>query len=463
MADRVHGTSDVNRAYLEDASGFQGHAERLFVPRDDEELAEILRRASSEAIPVTIAGGGTGLTGGRVAQGGWVISLEKFNHLEIDTGRARAGAGVLLADLHAAAERSGQFYGPDPTETAAFVGGTIATNASGSRSFRYGDTRRHILGLRIALAGGRRMTVKRGDKVDFPIPSVRLPRTTKHSAGFRLSPAMDWIDLFAGSEGTLGVIVEAELQLMPLPKALLAGVVFFKGDDAALDAVEAWRGCQGLRMIEYFDKPSLDLLQTRISETPKAAGAALLIEQGLASEEDEEIDRWEQRLTESSALADFSWFGMSARERERFRVFRHTLPEIVNDIMRQRGFLKVGSDYAVPTDRNREMLALYRRRLEEIFPGRYVIFGHIGDAHLHVNILPSSEEEFQKAGELMLEFARHAVGIGGTVSAEHGLGKRKAHLLAIQYTPDEIAAMKEVKRRLDPQWLLGRGNLFPEG
>ena len=107
------------------------------------------------------------------------------------------------------------------------------------------------------------------------------------------------------------------------------------------------------------------------------------------------------------------------------------------------------------------MLAYYRTRLEELFPGQYVIFGHVGDAHVHVNILPMSDGESQKAGELMLEFARRAVELGGVVSAEHGLGKRKAHLLELQYSAEEIEVMKAVKRRLDPQWLLGRETLFP--
>src|SRR5262249_22631032 len=142
----------------------------------------------------------------------------------------------------------------------------------------------------------------------------------------------------------------------------------------------------------------------------------------------------------------------------RFRRFRHALPELVNAIVRRNGFLKLGSDYAVPIARNREMMAEYRRRLEYKFD--YVIFGHIGDAHVHVNILPASASQFKEGQDLMLDLARHAVALGGTVSAEHGLGKRKRRLLELQYTSDQIEAMKTVKRRLDPQWLLGRGTLF---
>jgi len=113
----------------------------------------------------------------------------------------------------------------------------------------------------------------------------------------------------------------------------------------------------------------------------------------------------------------------------------------------------------VPLTRNQEMLAEYHATLRERGL-EYVIFGHIGDAHVHVNILPRSPDEFETGQRLMLHFARHAVSLGGTVSAEHGLGKRKAHLLALQYTSQQIEGMKEVKRRLDPHWLLNPGNLF---
>ena len=135
---------------------------------------------------------------------------------------------------------------------------------------------------------------------------------------------------------------------------------------------------------------------------------------------------------------------------------------MVNDRMRRNGLMKLGSDYAVPLARNAEMMRFYHERLEAEFPGEYVIFGHIGDAHVHVNLLPRGASEFDRGRELMLELARKAVALGGTVSAEHGLGKRKSALLGIQYGPAEIEAMKAVKRRLDPQWLLGRGNLFGE-
>ncbi|HLK22191.1 MAG TPA: FAD-binding oxidoreductase [Bryobacteraceae bacterium] len=435
-------------SYLIDASGFKGHADKVLIPASETELLEIVAEASRAKNPLTISGAGTGVTGGRVAQSGWVVSMEKFQRVEISEGRAVVGAGVSLEALQAAAARTNQFYAPDPTEWTASIGGTIATDASGSRSFRYGSTRNHILGLRFALMDGRLLLVKRGDRVDFDVPEIPIPNTTKNTAGYRLRAGMDWIDLIAGSEGTLGIVMEAEVRLLPKPADVLAGVVFLPDDDAVIAAVEAWRGLDGLRMIEYFDRNSLAFLRSRFPETPANAGAALLIEQ-----ENGDIDYWADNAPEDS------WFAASDQDRERFRKFRHALPELVNDTMRRRGFLKLNTDFAVPLDRNREMLSYYHAGLRESGVD-YVLFGHIGDAHLHVNVLPNSEAEYKGAQSLLLDFARHAVELGGTVSAEHGLGKRKAHLLELQYTPEQIESMKAVKRRLDPDWLLNQGNVF---
>jgi FAD/FMN-containing dehydrogenase len=253
---------------------------------------------------------------------------------------------------------------------------------------------------------------------------------------------MDLVDLFIGSEGTLGVVTQAELKLLPAPGELISGVVFFSSADAALDAVDRWRAAPGLRMLEYLDRPSLQML-----DTPHAA--ALIIEQ----EGDADLDM-------TGALEGESWFAVSAADRERFRQFRHALPERCNDRIRRSGFLKLSTDYAVPIEHTRDIMRIYTRELDRYCANRYVIFGHIGDAHVHINTFSDSQEQFDTAKSLMTDLAREAVALGGTVGAEHGLGKRKAHLLEIQYSPEEIGAMRGVKRRCDPQWLLGRGTIF---
>ena len=443
---------------VQDASGARGSAERLFQPADEADLAALLREATTLSVPVTAVGAQTGLAAGCVPQGvGWAVSMARFRELQVEAGYAVVGAGVSLRDLATAAAKTGQFYAPDPTEYTASVGGTIATNASGSRSFRYGDTRRHVLGLQVVLVDGTVLNLKRGERVPFDVAHLPLPRTTKFSAGFPLSPGMDYIDLFIGSEGVLGIVTEARLRLLPAPGDLLSGVVFFRSDDDALDAVEAWRSVPGLRMLEYMDAGSLELLRSRFRDVPAAARACLMIEDEITEEGD--VDAWLERLERSSSLGEASWFGTEAADRERFRVFRHALPEAVNDVIRQRGLTKAGTDFAVPLDRNREMIAWYRKVLTG---WQYVIFGHIGDAHVHVNLLPGGADEAVKARELITTMAAYAVSVGGTVAAEHGLGRRKAHLLALQWSHDQLDSMWQVKRRLDPQCLLGRGVLFPE-
>jgi FAD/FMN-containing dehydrogenase len=429
---------------ITDASGYPGRAEQVFTPDDEAGVAAILKKASAEKAPVTPIGALTGVVGGAVPESGWGLSLARLRRLEIRPGRAIVGAGVLLRDVQSAAAASGQFYAPDPTENTSSIGGNIAANASGSRSFCYGATRDHVLRLRVGLMDGSMLEIPRGQPVEFFLPAIPRPNTTKHSAGYLLMPRMDYVDLFVGSEGTLGVVTEAELQLLPAPGELLGGVVFFKAEAAALDAVERWRPVKGLRMLEYLDRASLQMM-----DLPHAA--ALMIEQ----EGDADLDM-------TGALEDDSWFAMSASDRERFRQFRHALPERVNARIRRTGFLKLSTDYAVPLDKTRDILATYRAVLDPEFAGRYVIFGHIGDAHLHINTFPETPPEFERAKELMTELARAAVALGGTVGAEHGLGKRKAHLLAIQYTPPQIQAMRDVKTHFDPDWLLSRGTLFGE-
>ena len=238
---------------------------------------------------------------------------------------------------------------------------------------------------------------------------------------------MDWVDLFCGSEGTLGVTLEAEVDLLPIPRELFAGVIFFASDDDALNAVARWRSVAELRMMEYADHKSLQLLRGRYPEIPPAAQAALLIEaEGERRRRLGSTPRREPRPHRSL---------MVRRRSERPRALSPLPPRHARSLstktMRRRGFLNMGTDYAVPLDRDREMLAFYRQRLEAELPNSYVIFGHIGDAHLHVNMLPASHAEADTATALLKEFAAHAVALGGTVSAEHGLGKRKASLLPL--------------------------------
>jgi FAD/FMN-containing dehydrogenase len=449
-------------AYLDDASGYRGSAERVFLPASLQEIREIIKASVAGGVPLTVSGAGTGLTGARVPQGGWVVSLERFHNIKVSGGFARCGAGAMLKDLQQAAARSRQFFAPNPTEDSASIGGILSTNAGGARSFHYGSVRRHVLGLEVTFMDGTTRWLRRGDKVDFPMQSVRVPETTKNSAGYRLTTDTDWVDLISGSEGTLGIVTEAELQLLPEPAALLSGVVFFAEDQWAMQAVKAWRPIAELRLLEFMDRKALSLLRARYPDIPAAAQAALLIEQNLASEDDEEVEVWTRRLAEQQAFEEESWFGLSAADRNRFREFRHALPVMVVDSVRKLGFPKFGTDFAVPLEFADELHSFYREKCEEAFPGQYTIFGHVGDANNHVNLLPANREQAERGEALIYEFAQFIVDHQGTIAAEHGVGKAKTDLLKLMYPPPDIDAIKAVKRRLDPHWLLGQGTIFEQ-
>jgi FAD/FMN-containing dehydrogenase len=257
-----------------------------------------------------------------------------------------------------------------------------------------------------------------------------------------------WVDLIAGSEGTLTVVLEARLKLIPLSKDIIAGVVFFTSDAEAHNTVERWRAIDGLNMLEYMDFNSLSILRQRYPEIPAAAKAALLIERD-GSDVDAFLD---------ADFMDESWFATSVSDRDKFRKFRHTLPELVNERVRLNGFKKLGTDFAVPVDMFPKFWPTSVQILEESFPGKYTAYGHIGDAHVHVNILPETEEDDRRGYEWLREEAVRVLAHEGTLSAEHGLGRRKKWMLPMQFK--SLAPFAQVKSQLDPERRLNAGVLF---
>src|SRR5208283_4693819 len=269
-------------------------------------------------------------------------------------------------------------------------------------------TRQHLLSVTVALMDGTVRTYGRGERLDFPYTPLPAPRCRKHTAGYYLRPETGFMELFCGSEGTLAVVLEAKVQLLPQPGRLLSGVVFFRSEDVSLDAVDAWRDVPQLRMLEFFDAPSLGLLRGAYPEIPDQAGAALLVEQIVDGLEEDAEEAWLGRMEIAQAL-DESWFGTTDADRERFRILRHKLPELVNERIKRNGFQKMGTDAAVPLDRNREMMRWYRQVLDQEFPGKAVMYGHIGDAHVHVNVMPETEDQARRGRAFQYESARQAV------------------------------------------------------
>lgn len=471
---------DEIESFLSDASFIrEGHADRVVLPESVEEVSEILASANRERVPVTVSGAGTGTVGGRVAFGGIVLATDKLNRIKQIVQEERGGfaiveAGVILSDLQRAVDQEGLLYPPDPTERGCFIGGNVATNASGARTFKYGPTRNYIRRLKVVLASGEVLDLRRGEvradaqgrirlgkSIEVKLPDYRMPATRKNATGYFVAPEMDAVDLFIGSEGTLGVICEVEVKLLPKPEGLLSGVVFFADEADVLALVREVRAHVDARAIEFFDEESLRFLREKYPTIPAEAVAAIFFEQETtAATEDAVLNQWLALLDQHHALTD-SWFATNEQDQAKLREFRHQLPVLMNEWFAHYRQRKVSTDMSVPDDAFAGLFRLYKETLKSSGL-RYTIFGHIGDNHVHVNILPRDEAEGAHARELYIQFLKYAASVGGTLSAEHGVGKLKRDYLHFFYTDNQLREMASLKHALDPNGILGRGNIFSE-
>ena len=493
---------DEIQSFLGDSSHVSGgFAERVVFPETADDVAEVLRDTTHNQTPVTISGAGTGTVAGRVPFGGVVLATNKLNHIkqivhdDQGGGHAVAEAGVILGEFQRAVESEGLLYPPDPTERSCFLGGNVATNASGARTFKYGPTRNYVERLKIALATGEVIDVRRGaqradenGKITIPLasgkvietnlPTYRMPQVRKHASGYYVAPGMDVLDLFIGSEGTLGVILEVEVKLLPKPAGLMSGVVFFTSEEQLLAFVHEARerslanrvrsptvregSAIDARALEYFDVESLRFLRQKYETIPTEATGAIFFEQETTSStEDSLMTEWLSLLERHNALADESWFATNEADQAGLREFRHALPVLMNEWFAHHNQRKVSTDMSVPDEAFAGMLRFY----EDSLRGRnlrYTIFGHIGDNHVHVNILPRDDDEAARAREIYRAFIHRAVEVGGTISAEHGIGKLKREYLRELYGDEHLREMAEMKRAFDPAGILGRGNMFSE-
>ncbi len=457
-------------SYLEDSSNFrQSQAESLYLPENEAEVVEVVQECVREKIPLTVSGGGTGTVGGRVARDGAIISLEKLNQvisIQTQEKKARLQAGVVITNFLEELEKYDLFYPPFPTERSAFIGGNVATNASGEYSFRFGSTRRYVQSLRMVLTTGEIIELERGKfyerngfiplgHLKVPLPSYRTPQI-KCTAGYYIWPGMDAIDLIIGSEGTLGIITEISVNLIEKPPPRFIMVMFLPDDIRLLELVKLIKTSADLSVysLEYFCPGALSFLQNDFPEIPEGT-FALYVE---AESTESQIERWISITEEFRTVQTI--IGDDSKNYRRLIEFRHKLPENVNRYFRQLGIIKVAADIAVP---------------EESFPGQYqfyrqimqqekiqtILFGHIGENHLHFNFFPKTEEEREKAYQLYESCARRAISVGGTIAAEHGIGKIKHRWLELMFGRKGLREMAAIKKMLDPACLLGLDNIFP--
>lgn len=470
------------KSYLEDTSNICGDASILYLPESDEEVISCVKTCIDKNIPFTIAGGHTGTTGAAVAKWGAIISLEQLNRvIDIDKDKriATVEAAVTLEDLETQANKLDLTLRASPTESLAFVCGALATAASGVRGFGYGSIRNYVKSIDAVLPTAEVIRIERGNvfankrefdfklsgkHFKFSLPTYNMP-VVKSQAGYFVKDDMDLIDLFIGSEGTLGIITRCQLMLQRIPFGIFDGLVFFKDEEKAHDFVASVkqlkeRGEFNPASLEFFDENSLDMLRKEHSFIPKAV-AAVYFEQEAEDQEDLDslLDKWTALIEAHGASLDESIIADTPKDRGRVFEFRHSLPQMINEFLRQKNQVKAATDIAVPWHNFKKMYEFYREKAIESEVD-HVNFGHIGEGHLHFNFLPKDDEQSKRAKQYLEDFCRMAVSLGGTVSAEHGIGKLKREYLKLMYTDSQIKEMARLKKYFDPNCLMGLDNIF---
>jgi D-lactate dehydrogenase (cytochrome) len=513
---RVVQADDPDAPFLRDESSYSGNADTVVEPSgalDLDALGALFRGAQAAGVPITLSARRTSLTGAAVPEGGLVVVLPTVSgreYVRIDRPglRATADAQVFMVDVAEAAEAADAFFPPDPTSRkTCSLGGAIACNASGARSFRHGPTGAFVEALRIVLPTGEQVTLQRGAHpprdghftLELPGRTLRVPAppprspTVKSSLGYATWDPPDLVDLFIGSEGTLGYIAEATVRLLPGCR-IFAALALFRREADAIALVERLQGettALGVRplSVEWFDRHSLTLAAARHPRLggPADVEAALLLEEDHAPEvEDAVVEAWYTLLTASGVPDDAAYLRVPSNraQHEALRDFRHAVPESINALARQRGLRKLGTDLAWPRAALRPMFALYARVLDDLpaalgpevcaafeaahgrpFPTRldHATFGHAGDSHLHVNLLPRDPAEMA-AGRVVYDFlSRACAAAGGSISGEHGIGKSKRAMLAEVAPPEVMRTMRAIKRAFDPAGVLARGNVLDLG
>lgn len=486
---------DVVGSFLSDAAHVPGgFASGVAFPRSTAAVAACVGHARS-VLPV---GAQSSLTGGATPRGELVLSTRHLTDVAIDRDHltVRAGAGVPLRALQQSLATVGLWYPPAPTYDGAFVGGTVATNAAGAATFKYGTTRKWVAGLTVVLADGTVLSLARGDiaasgyelrcetrsgRLVVHVPSYRMPDVPKLSAGYVAGRDVDLVDLLVGSEGTLGVITDVTLRVVERPRRCVA-LLACRDDDQAVDltrrlreeAARAWQGSGELDVaaVEFMDAESLAFLSDEAFSNagavrPPAGAALLLVQLEVGADTDAVLDRLTQVIEEVDTQAN-PLVALPGDDAGAARLFelREAVPAAINaEIGRARladpAVQKTAGDYIVPFPHLRSSIALYRRACADR-DLRCAIWGHASDGNLHPNVIPRTSDEVARGRDALLEAAREVMAVGGAPLAEHGVGRSpmKQRLLLELYGPGGVAEMRAVKQSLDPQWKLAPGVLF---
>ena len=433
-------------SYGVDALGQAYPADLVALPATTSQISELARLCNVERIPIVVRGAGTGYTGGAVPlRGGLVISLERMNRiLEIDEINllARVQPNVITGDLQDAVERLGLFYPPDPASLKqCAIGGNVAECAGGPRAFKYGTTKRYVLALEAVLPTGE--IIHTGSKA------------VKNVVGYDLT------QLLVGSEGTLAIITEIVLRLIPKPLARATLVAAFENVKDAVEGVtELIRRRVVPASVELIDANSLAAVAEHLGRdvVPVGTGASVLIEvDGSAEAVAEEIQRVEGACR--AAKASSVRHARDDIEREMLWHWRRELSAALARISP----IKRNNDVVVPRGRVPELFELVEEiRNESRLP--IACFGHAGDGNIHVNIMipPEQHDGLERARGAERRLFEGVVALEGSISGEHGIGFTKAPYLGLELSLEEIALMKRVKAAFDPRGILNPGKIFPD-
>lgn len=511
-------TPQAPDGFLEDAAHFPGGTARGVVfPRSAAEVAEVLAQEPS-ILPI---GAQSSLTGGATPMGELVLSTSKLRRIVATTAtHVTVEAGLTIAELQEHLAGAGAWFPPAPTYTGACAGGVVATNAAGPATFKYGSTRDWVDGIVVVLADGTTLEVTRGagharngviavetrsGALKIPVPTYSMPRVAKRSAGYYAAPGMELIDLFIGSEGTLGVVTQVTFRILsPAPQAALA-LIPCRSEDCALQLAAAlreaslatWRTNDPLGIdaaaIEHMDRRSIEILREDGVDAknsvsfPDGTEIALLVQLELphgmdaeaafddienalgADPRDSALGRF-CRLLDRMGLLETTELAMPGdhRRAEQFVALREGVPAGVNQRVGtakrdvDARIEKTAADMVVPFERFAEMSAVYRRG----FASRgldFAVWGHLSDGNVHPNVIPRAWADVRAGKEAIVEFGREAARLGGCPLAEHGVGRNlvKQELLQQLYGDAGIEQMRAVKRALDPGWKLAPGVIFP--
>ncbi len=445
-AERVLDDPATRALYASDETPRQVEPEAVLFPTSHDEVAALVRVACTHRVALVARGAGSSNVGGALpAPGSVVVSFECMRRvLEFDPANriVVVEPGVVTDDIDRLARSAGLFYPPDPGSSAyCRIGGNLAMNAAGPRAVKYGVTRDYVLGLRAVTGAGAE--IRTGC------------RTTKGVTGYDLTR------LLVGSGGTLALITEATLKLLPAPEAVATLRVCFDSNRAALDAVgRVMRQAVVPCALEFMDRRSIDAIRpTGAAEhLPPATQALLMVEaDGPAHDLPRQIDALQRALAGPGLLDVQSGFDPDTIAR--LWAARKSLSLAVKRIAP----LKLNEDMVVPVSRLADFVdfidqTAHAQRLS------VVSFGHAGNGNLHVNLMvhPDDAEEMARAHAALDAMMQCVIALGGTLSGEHGIGTEKRHFIAREIDPATLELMRAIKRQLDPHGLLNPGKLLPD-